>query len=308
MNRADSDPATNSDSLAGSAESLPLRRFASAIYEGRVRHRRYEPHAHAFDYRLCMLYVDLAEIDTLFAKRWLWSVDRRNVAEFRRTDYFGDASQPIDVAVRDRIEAETGARPTGPIRMLSHLRYFGHCFNPVSFYYCFAADGVALETVLAQITNTPWKERHAYVLPVAAARRQGSAFSWQLDKAFHVSPFLPMQCRYEWRFTVPGDALRVHMDVSQSRESAPLARAFDATLVLQRREFTATNLARALLHHPLMTLRVVVAIHWQALRIWMRGNPVYDHPKLAPGDHSTMLRASANPEPSPYHSQTKDRS
>lgn len=256
---------------------------ASAIYEGWVRHRRHAPHAHEFTYRLCMLYLDLGELDRMFAQRWLWSLERRNLAEFRRSDYFGDATQPLDAAVRDAVAAETGLRPRGPIRLLTHPRYFGHCFNPVSFYYCYAEDGTTLEAILAEITNTPWKERHAYVLPVAQADRHGAALDWQFDKTFHVSPFLPMQCRYDWRFIAPGDTLRVHMDVrrcSDGMQGTP-AREFDATLVLQRREFNTANLARALWRYPLMTLKVVGAIHWQALRLWLRGNPVYDHPSLA---------------------------
>lgn len=267
--------------------TLPL---SSAIYEGWVRHRRHAPHANAFSYRLCMLYLDLGELDRLFAERWLWSLDRRNLAELRRSDYFGDAAVPLDTAVRDAVEARTGRRPRGPIRLLTHLRYFGHCFNPVSFYYCHAEDGRTLEAILAEITNTPWRERHAYVLPVAEAHRHGAALGWEFDKSFHVSPFLPMRCRYAWRFSVPGEALRVHMDVRRCGDEGESGSAheFDATLVLQRREFNRANLARVLVRYPLMTLQVVAAIHWQALRIWWRGNPVHDHPSraksIAPGD------------------------
>jgi DUF1365 family protein len=260
--------------------STTSRPIASAIYEGWVRHRRHAPHSNAFRYRLYMLYLDLAEIDRVFAQRKFWSVNRRNLAQFRRADYFGNADQPLDTSVRDHVERETGARPRGPIRLLTHLRYFGYCFNPVSFYYCFAVDGTTLETVVADITNTPWKQRHAYVLPVSAATRHGEGFAWGFGKAFHVSPFLPMQCQYDWRFTAPDDALRVHMDVYQSTNpQSGEARRFDATLVLQRRPLDGANLARVLLRYPLMTLKVVAAIHWQALRIWLRGNPIFTHPQ-----------------------------
>ena len=247
--------------------------LASAIYEGRVRHRRHAPHPHAFDYRIAQLYLDLDEVETLFARRWLWSHERGNVAQFRRSDYLGPPDLPLADAVRARVEQATGRRPGGPIRLLAHLRYFGHVFNPVSFYYCFGADGTTLECIVAEITNTPWRERHAYVLPVVEAQLHGRAWRWAFDKAFHVSPFMPMQCGYRWSFTAPGDDLRVHMDVLRDGTSE-----FDATLVLHRRPLDGTSLARVLWRYPAMTTRVVAAIHWQALRLWLKRNPVHVHP------------------------------
>jgi DUF1365 family protein len=223
------------------------------------------------------MYLDLGEIERVFAGRALWSADRRNLAEFRRSDYLGDPAVPLDQAVRERIREVCGHAPTGPIRLLTHLRTFGHCFNPVSFYYCFAEDGVTLDTIVTEITNTPWKERHSYVLPVTSAQRRGRALRWDFRKAFHVSPFLPMQRDYAWRFTAPDETLRVHMDVLDGAQ-----RDFDATLVLQRRPITRANLARVLLRYPAMTLRVLAAIHWQAFLIFRRRNPVYDHPSTGP--------------------------
>ena len=251
----------------------PSPPLASAIYRGHVRHRRYAPHAHAFRYPMFFMYLDLDELERVFAGHWLWSINRFNLAQFRRSDYHGDASAPLAEAVRATIKEHIGRAPVGPIRLLTHLRYFGHCFNPVSFYYCFAADGVTLDVILAEITNTPWKERHAYVLPVADAERHASALHFAFDKQFHVSPFLPMQRRYNWHFQVPDQNLRVHMDVSDE-----VVRQFDATLVLEREAITARSLAFALLRHPLLTLRVVLAIHWQAFIIWCKRNPVYAHP------------------------------
>ncbi len=257
---------------------MPAAPLRSAVYRGWVRHRRHRPHAHAFRYRIFMLLLDLDELDRVFEGRWLWSVGRRNLAQFRRSDYLGDPAVPLDVAVRDRVEALGGARPTGPIRLLTHLRYFGHCFNPVSFYYGYADDGEQLQWILAEITNTPWKERHAYLLPVAEAEAHGNALGWRFDKAFHVSPFVPMQRGYAWRFQPPDAALRVHMDVLDGD-----AIELDSTLVLERRELSGWTLASSLIAYPWMTLRVVLAIHWQAFLIWCRRNPVYDHPSKAHG-------------------------
>lgn len=128
---------------------------ASALYIGQVMHRRHHPHPHAFRYPIAQLLLDLDELDTVFAGRWLWSVNRRNLAEFRRSDYFGDPARPLADAVRDHAAGTLGYRPAGPVRLLTHLRFAGHVFNPVSFYYCYQADGSTLDCIVAEITNTP---------------------------------------------------------------------------------------------------------------------------------------------------------
>ena len=247
-----------------------------AVYEGCVQHRRHAPRAHAFEYRMAQLYLDLDEVEAALAPRWLWSANRPNIAEFRRSDYLAPHGQPLADAVRDRVAVHLGHRPQGPIRLLTHLRYFGYAFNPVSFYYCFQRDGQTLEAVLAEITNTPWRERHSYVLPVREGAPYGDGWAWGFAKSFHVSPFLPMDCQYRWRFNTPGEALRVHMQVAREGR-----RAFDATLAMQRRPLDGPALARVLWRYPLMTAQVIGAIHWQALRLWLKRTPVHDHPSIA---------------------------
>jgi DUF1365 family protein len=247
---------------------------ASAIYVGELRHRRFIPKQHAFGYRLHMLYLDLDELEHAFDGRWLWSVERPNWASFRRSDYLGDPAVPLREAVLERVEAALGERPTGPVRVLTQLRYLGFCFNPVTFYYCFDATAQRVEAIVAEITNTPWNERHAYVLgrEAASIAANGTA-RWQFDKDFHVSPFLSMDHRYDWRFSVPGRWLLVHMENFRDGE-----RWFDASLTMRRRELDERSLARTLLRHPFMTGKVAVAIYWQAAQLWLRRVGFHPHP------------------------------
>jgi DUF1365 family protein len=250
--------------------------FASAVYEGIVHHRRRGPRAHAFQYRVAQLFLDLDELERLFAGRWFWSLNRRNIAEFRRSDFLGPPTMPLGDAVRDCVARATGRRPSGPIRLLTHLRYAGHSFNPVSFYYCYAPDAVHIDCIVAEITNTPWHERHAYVLAAHGAQQTGSALQWTFDKAFHVSPFIAMDRTYQWQLSTPGRSLNVHMGVLRDGELE-----FEAALALQRHPLDGASLARVLLRFPLMTTQVVTAIYWNALRLWLKGIPVHSHPSIA---------------------------
>lgn len=246
----------------------------SALYEGTISHLRLEPFRHAFRRRLFLVYLDLAELDTVFAGRWLWGVERRTVASFRRRDHLGDPARPLDQEIRERVAGVTGYAPRGPIRLLTHLRYCGYVFNPISLYYCFAGDGCTLEAVVAEVTNTPWGERHAYVLPACSAERRGRWLDFRTAKELHVSPFLGMDVEHAWRLSVPGDRLTVAI-----RNLRAGRRRFAATLSLTRREIGTAALARALVRHPLITAQVIAGIHWQALRLWWRGAPFHPHPR-----------------------------
>jgi uncharacterized protein len=258
--------------------SAQVPALRSAVYEGVVRHRRLTPRPHAFSYRIAQLYLDLEEIERVFAGRWLWSPEARNLAEFRRSDYLGPRELPLAEAVKRLVERQTGRRPGGPVRLLTHLRYAGYSFNPVSFYYCYEADGAALGAIVAEITNTPWGERHAYVLPAATACRAAGDWAWTFPKAFHVSPFIGVRREYAWRFSLPEERLRVHMSVLRAQTPE-----LEASLRLERRPLNGANLARILWRYPLMTAKVIGAIHWEALRLWLKRTPVHDRPQSLGG-------------------------
>lgn len=242
-------------------------RTASAIYEGIVAHRRSEPREHAFSYRVRMMYLDLGELPQLFDGHALWSARRPALGWFRRSDYLGDPSVPLDQAICRLVAQRTGYRPDGPVRVLTNPRCFGHCFNPVSFYYCFDRAGEHVQAVVAEVTNTPWGERHAYVSRELTSRHV---------KALHVSPFFELDYEYELRISPPGEQLDVTIGADRGGR-----RAFEATLALQRRPLTGRSLTATLLGGPPMSMKVSAAIYAQALRLKLKGIPVQPHPRQA---------------------------
>jgi uncharacterized protein len=244
----------------------------SCLYEGVVRHVRRAPVRHAFAYRLALLYLDLAELPQVFAGSRLFAVERRALAGFRRADHFGDPRTPLDEAVRELVEARIGRRPAGAVRLLTLPRVLGHAFNPISLYFCWDRAGAQLDAIVGEVTNTPWRERHCYVLDAARDGRSPT-LGFRSEKALHVSPFLEMDYTYAWRVRPPGRTLAVSLANERAGQ-----RPFRATLALERCALTPASLRRALARQLLAPARVVAAIHWQALRLWWKGAPVHAHP------------------------------
>ncbi|WP_081045037.1 DUF1365 domain-containing protein [Photobacterium kishitanii] len=262
----------------------------SGIYSGHVRHRRFTPVLHRFRYSMFMVYLDVDEIDALcdkvtgFGRAWF------HFARFRRQDYIG-GTDDINQAVEDKIYVLTGERIHGKVSMLCHLRYGGLYFSPLNLYYIFDQQGV-WQYVLAEVSNTPWNQRHYYAIP---ARQYWQHERFIDDKGFHVSPFNPMNQDYVWQLSCPDSIVRVHLEVHSKKDSfrrggeikeiknsnhneGVATKVFDATLAMQKQPFTTTTLLRHLLVTPIITIKVVVGIYWQAFKLWRKGAPIYDHP------------------------------
>ena len=261
---------------------------ASAVYEGWVRHRRFEPVDHSFRYRFFLTYLDLDELPGILDPYPLYSARRRAPARFRRADYLGDPARPLDESVREVVVDAGAPRPDGPIRLLTGLRHLGHSFNPVSFYYCFDPTGRRVETVVAEVENIPWRERHAYVL--RRGDREGTVLADELEKNHHVSPLMGMDQTYSFRAGTPGERLQIHIESRPSGGAptgeagaggAPAAKTFDATLSLRRRELSRPLMLGLLARYPAMSLQVVAKIYGQAARLKLKGARYHPHPEGA---------------------------
>ena len=259
------------------------QKLNSAIYSGTVWHQRLSPKRHAFNYRVFMMYLDLSELDQVFAENIFWSNNQWSPAWFKRSDFFGDPAHSLVDTVRDRVEQETGERPLGPIRLLANIRYWGFVINPISCYYCFDSSGKRLEAILLDVTNTPWNERQQYVLPCDS---HSSEQKISFNKEMHVSPFMPMNMAYQWCGSAPDEQLAFSLsnfliDGDKSDSNNTLSgnrKVFSAGVNLQREDITPLALSKILWRFPLMTLKVFFGIHWQALKLWLKGLKIFSHP------------------------------
>jgi DUF1365 family protein len=286
----------------------------SCLYSGSIRHRRFTPVSNNFRYGMFMWYIDLDEVAALARQSSFFSLKRFSPFRFVREDYFGTKDQDVKRAVIDKVEEffarnKTSHAQIRSVRVLTHIRYFGLIFNPVSFYYCFDAEE-NLVAILAEITNTPWGERHAYVLPfvsdgsandgasvntlqslddapIKVTQERSDSRRFEFEKQFHVSPFNPMNMDYNWVFKAPGSKLAVHMENTMLKQAADVQtehmssveKHFDATLGMER--VPLEKAASVILKQPVMTLKVVYGIYWQALKLWVKRSPFYDHPSLS---------------------------
>jgi uncharacterized protein len=253
----------------------------SCIYVGQVRHQRFSPAEHRFRYGLSLMYLDLDELPQLLRSQLFLYAARFSPGSFCRDDHFGDPAMPLADSVREFVAAETGFRPEGPVRLLTQLRRYGYYFSPLNLYYCFDREGEKVQAVVAEVSNTPWSERHCYVLWNGNRVGPGDRLRFRHHKAFHVSPFMDMDFDYHWQLNEPEETLKVYLANHRGDE-----RVFLANMVLHRRGLTRGQVFQSWLRFPWMTGQVVFAIYFEAFRLWMKKCPYYPHP----GNHCETLR------------------
>ncbi|MBV1878914.1 MAG: DUF1365 domain-containing protein [Pseudomonadales bacterium] len=255
--------ATQADNTENSNNALH-----SCVYRGQIYHKRHRPHVHEFDYLLDFFYLDLDEISDLFQQSKLVSVNKTNLVSFQRQDYL-PSKLSLKQTVIDQIHQQTGQVFKGRVCLLATLRSFGYCMNPIALFYCYD-NSDKLAFVVVEVNNTPWDQRHVYVIqqPAADVREPPSS-----AKAFHVSPFMPMDTTYIWRLGNPQQTLNVSIKVSHS--NTPL---FDASMKLQRINISAQNLNALIYAQAMQAFRTVIGIYFQAAKLWLKKLPLYAHP------------------------------
>lgn len=235
----------------------------SALYTGKVFHARHFPKKHAFDYRIFLFWLDLDEIEEVCAQVKGISKNRLSPIRFKRADYLGDEHQDLKTSVLQRMSKLAEKPLTGKVFLLGQLRTFGLYFSPVNFYYLQQSDG-HFSHLLAEVSNTPWNQRHHYLVDLS---EQNSC-----EKAFHVSPFNPIDMHYQWNIKQPDSRLALTLSCIKKQKH------FEASLQLIRQPLNSKHLFRVLLSIPSMTIKTLVGIYWQALKLFIKGVPFYGHP------------------------------
>jgi hypothetical protein len=263
--------------------------LANSLVKGWVRHKRYTPKVHEFDYDMDWTLLDLDTVEELFLQSKLWSVEKANIVSYRVKDFHYGLELPEEQSLEDMrargalankkaitksIREKLGKSFSGKVFMMSHLRNYGYNFNSVCFYFCY--EDSDLKYIVSEITNTPWGERHSYIFDCTDSRRQAKDIhQFEFDKEFHVSPFIKMNMKYRWTFRITPDDLRVHMSVLDTKNK----KYFDATFTGDLLPLSCKVMNRFAWKHAFQPIKMSLTIYWQALKLWLKRVTVHDHPK-----------------------------
>lgn len=237
--------------------------ISSALYKGKVFHARHVPKKHVFNYEIFLFWLALDEIDYVCSQVRGISKSRFSMIRFLRSDYLGDPQRDLHTCVLERMSELANKKLQGKVFMLGQMRMFGLYFSPVNFYYLQDSQG-SFTHMLAEVSNTPWNERHHYLVDLNNQE--------DCDKAFHVSPFNPIDMRYHWNVKQPNQRLALSLSCSKGEKH------FDASLSLLKQTLNSNNLLRVVLSIPSMTVKTVIGIYWQALKLFLKGVPFYGQP------------------------------
>lgn len=238
----------------------------SAIYSGIVGHKRFSPKVHQFQYRIFLLALDLDELPKLTQFRPWFAVDRFAFLSFRHQDYLQSSHQVTKQAVWEKVSALGGNNFAGQVVFLGQMRCLGFYFSPINFYYCHNQAG-ELCYLLAEVSNTPWNERHYYLV-------DAQLLQTTIPKDFHVSPFMDLSMQYQWVMSALDKELKLSITNTAQND-----RLFSAWLVMERQALTRRNLWRQIIRIPAMTLKTVLGIYWQALRLYLKKVPYVPYRK-----------------------------
>jgi len=242
-----------------------ISQLESALYKGKVHHHRFLPKVHKFDYQIYLYWLKLSELDTLntHLKRFSTAPDSKAWVKFLRSDYMGAGKNDLETQVLNRMSELNHSKLSGDVFFLGQARTFGMYFSPVNLYYLRQPDGF-YSHMLAEVSNTPWNDRHHYLVDLNVQADQ--------PKAFHVSPFNPMDMRYQWDVQQPGEQLCLQLSCVKEQKH------FTAALNLQRQPLNNSTLRKSLLAIPSMTVKTILGIYWQALKLFFKRVPIYTHP------------------------------
>ena len=250
------------------------------LYTGWVQHTRTEPKQHQFRYNYFQVWLDVEQPHLIDQISRFWSSKKNNLVRYEKENY-QPGNDSIHLAICNLIKQKTKRNFDGKVYLLANLTHWGYCYNPVSFYFCYDHQQ-QLQYILSEIHNTPWGERFTYLHDVSTCNNENSSrlknssgdkLTFEFDKRFHVSPFIPMEIDYQWNFKITDDKILISMNLKQSSKSI-----FNATMNLAEVPLTSKMANVIAIRYPFTCLNILRSIYWQAFRLWLKRIPFHTHP------------------------------